>query len=239
MSKTQKGDSLPGNRLLALLPTAEFNRLFPDPRPMFLDFKQVLYEPESIIDFAYFPSDGVISQVTVMEDGGIIELSTVGNEGMVGLPLALGIAESSSKAVVQVPLSGLRISADKLKSEMSRDTPLRKLLLRYAGTFLFQISQAVACNGLHSVQHRCCRWLLMTHDRVEGDEFPITHEFLAQMLGVRRPSVTDVLRPLRQHGLIRYHRGRMVILDRKGVEDASCECYRTVRREYARIFAPH
>jgi CRP-like cAMP-binding protein len=235
MSNTQEVPPAPGNRLLALLPRPEYNRLFPNPRPISLEFKHVLYEPEALIDFAYFPSNGVVSQVTVMEDGAIIELSTVGNEGMIGLPIALGIAESSSKAVVQVPVIGLRMPADTLRAETSRDSPLRRLLLRYAGTFLFQISQTVACNGLHSVQQRCCRWLLMTHDRVRGDEFPITHEFLAQMLGVRRPSVTEVLRPLQQDGLIDYRRGKMVILDRKGLEGASCECYRTVRREYDRI----
>jgi len=137
--------------------------------------------------------------------------------------------------VVQVAGSGLRLPAAKLKAETSSDTPLRRLLLRYAGVFLFQISQGVACNGLHSVQHRCCRWLLMTHDRVAGDEFPITHEFLAQMLGVRRPSITEVLQPLQKDGLLSYHRGKMVVLNRQGLEDAACECYRTVKQEYAHI----
>ena len=109
------------------------------------------------------------------------------------------------------------------------------LLLLYNGVFLFQISQGVACNGLHTVQQRCCRWLLMTHDRVATDEFPITHEFLAQMLGVRRPSVTDVLRPLQEDGLIRYHRGKMTVLNRQGLEATSCECYRIVVQEYERL----
>jgi CRP-like cAMP-binding protein len=235
MTTTRPVPASPGNRLLARLPAGDFKRLFPDPRPVTLEFMQVLYEPEAAIDFVYFPSHGVVSQVTVMEDGAIIELSTVGKDGVVGLPLVLGIAESSSKAVVQVPGSGLRLTAEKLKAEISRDTPLRRLLLRYTGVFLFQISQAVACNGLHSVQQRCCRWLLMTHDRVDGDEFPITHEFLAQMLGVRRPSITEVLRPLKEEGLIRYRRGRMTVLEREGLENASCECYRTVQQEYARL----
>src|SRR4029077_4474723 len=120
--------------------------------------------------------------LTVMEEGAGIELATIGNEGMVGLSILLGVAESSSKAVVQVPSRGLQMSAARLKAETSRDTPLRRLLLLYNAAFLQQISQAVACNGLHSVQRRCCRWLLMTHDRGESDEFPITHEFLSQML---------------------------------------------------------
>jgi CRP-like cAMP-binding protein len=239
MSKTQSVPAARGNQLLARLPADEFHRLFPDPRPVALEFKHVLYEPRALIDFAYFPSIGVVSQVTLMENGAVIELSTVGNEGMIGLPISLGIAESSSKAVVQVAGRALRLPAARLKDEVSRDTPLRTLLLRYAGVFLFQISQGVACNGLHSVHQRCCRWLLMTHDRVEGDEFPITHEFLAQMLGVRRPSITDVLQPLQKEGLLRYHRGRMVVLNRQGLEDSSCECYRTVKREFAQILGVH
>jgi CRP-like cAMP-binding protein len=200
-----------------------------------LGLKHVLYQPRAALDFAYFPSQGVVSLLTVMEDGAGIELATIGNEGMVGLPILMGIAESPSRAVVQVSTSGLRMRADRLKTETSRDTPLRRLLLLYSGSFLFQISQAVACNGLHSVQQRCCRWLLMTHDRVEADEFSMTHEFLAQMLGVRRASITEVLRPLQEDGLIRYRRGRMVVLDREGLEEASCECYQLVVQEYHRL----
>jgi CRP-like cAMP-binding protein len=200
-----------------------------------MELRHVLFEPRASIDYAYFPSEGVVSLLTVMEDGAGIELATIGNEGMVGLPILLGIAESSSRAVVQVPSVGLRMRADRLKAEISRDTPLRRLLLLYNGVFLFQISQGVACNGLHSVQRRCCRWLLMTHDRVASDEFPITHEFLSQMLGVRRPSITEVLRPLQKDGLIGYRRGKMTIFDREGLEAASCECYRIVVQEYQRL----
>jgi CRP-like cAMP-binding protein len=154
---------------------------------------------------------------------------------MVGLPIALGIIQSASRALVQVPSSGLRLAATKLVDEMSRDTPMRKLLLRYAALSLCQVSQAVACNGLHSVRRRCCRWLLMTHDRVEGDEFPMTHEFLAQMLGVRRASVTTVLTPLQKAGLIRSRRGKIAVVDRERLEENSCECYRTVQQEYIRL----
>ncbi len=200
-----------------------------------MELKHVVYEPRASIDFAYFPSQGVVSLLTVMEDGAGIELATIGNEGMVGLPILLGISESPSRAVVQVPSVGLRMRADRLKAEISRDTPLRRLLLLYNGVFLFQISQGVACNGLHSVQRRCCRWLLMTHDRVESNEFPITHEFLSQMLGVRRPSITDVLRPLQKAGLIHYRRGKMTVLDQEGLEATSCECYRLVVQEYRRL----
>ena len=197
--------------------------------------KHVLFERGATIDYAYFPNQGVLSQLTVMEDGDGIELATVGNEGMVGLPLLWGVTEASSRVVVQVPSTSLRFRADRLTVEISRDTALRRLLLLYNGAFLMQVSQGVACNGLHSVQQRCCRWLLMTRDRVVADEFPITHDFLAQMLGVRRASVTQVLWPLQQAGLVRYSRGRMLVLDRNGLEGASCECYRIVKREFERL----
>jgi len=235
MAKIQTPATSPGNRLLARLPADEYQRLFPELRPMALELKHVMCEPRSVLEFAYFPSEGVVSLLTVMQDGAGIELATIGNEGMVGLPLLLGIADSPSRAVVQVPSAGLRMPADKLKAEISRDTPLRRLLLLYNGAFLFQISQGVACNGLHTVQRRCCRWLLMTHDRVGTDEFPITHEFLSQMLGVRRASITDVLRPLQKDGLIRYSRGKMMVLDREALEASTCECYRIVVQEYQRL----
>jgi CRP-like cAMP-binding protein len=226
----------PGNRLLARLPEDEYRRLFPEPKSISLNLKHVLYQPRATIDFAYFPSEGVVSLLTVMEDGAGIELATIGNEGMVGLSIILGIPESPSRAVVQVPSVGLRMPVDRLKAATSRDTPLRRILLLYSGVFLFQVSQGVACNGLHSVQQRCCRWLLMTHDRVGGaDEFPITHEFLSQMLGVRRPSITEVLRPLQKDGLIRYRRGKMTILDRTALEATTCECYGLIVEEYRRL----
>ena len=235
MTKIQTPAASPGNQLLARLPEDEYHRLSSELRPIALELKHVMSEPRASIDFAYFPIEGVVSLLTVMQDGAGIELATIGNEGMVGLPLLLGISESLSRAVVQVPSVGLRMPADRLKAETSQDTPLRRLLLLYNGAFLFQLSQGVACNGLHSVQHRCCRWLLMTHDRVGADEFPITHEFLSQMLGVRRASITEVLRPLQKDGLIRYRRGKMMVLDREGLEANSCECYRIVVNEYDRL----
>ena len=235
MAKRVWDPAVPANQLLARLPREEFERLFPVRRPVSYKLKDVLFDVGASLEYAYFPNTGVISQITIMEDGEPIELWTVGNEGMVGLPIALGIIQSASRALVQVPSSGLRLAATKLVDEMSRDTPMRKLILRYAALSLCQVSQAVACNGLHSVRRRCCRWLLMTHDRVEGDEFPMTHEFLAQMLGVRRASVTTVLTPLQKAGLIRSRRGKISVVDRERLEENSCECYRTVQQEYIRL----
>jgi len=185
----------------------------------------------------YFPNKGVVSAVTVMKDGSSIEVATIGNEGMAGMPAFLNHGESPNRMIVQVEGDALRMEAATLLAETKEGLPLRHLLFTYQTAFNYQVSQSVACNGLHTVQPRCCRWILMTHDRALADEFPLTHEFLAQMLGVRRVSVTEVLKPLQDAGLIRNHRGRMTVLDRKGLEKASCECYQSVIDEFARLFA--
>lgn len=238
MVKSQAAPTLPGNRLLARLLPQEYQRLLPLLRLVPLEFKHILNEPRSHIAHVYFPNRGVVSAVTLMEDGTVIEVATVGNEGMVGLNAFLGDEESPNRQVVKVPGESLRMGADDLRAETSQDSPLRRLLVRYHTAFLMQLSQAVACNGLHQIQQRCCRWVLMTHDRVLSDEFPLTHEFLSHMLGVRRMSVTDVLKPLQDAGLIRTRRGRVTVLDRPGLEAAACECYRSVREAFDRLLGP-
>jgi CRP-like cAMP-binding protein len=235
MVKRQAASAPPANRLLARLPPHEYQRLLPLLRLVPFEFKQVLNEPRSSIAYVYFPNRGVVSAVTLMEDGTVIEVATIGNEGMVSLTAFLGEEESPNRLIVQVPGEGLRMAADDLRAETRRDSPLRRLLVRYHTAFFEQIAQGVACNGLHHVQERCCRWILMTHDRVQSDEFPLTHEFLSHMLGVRRMSVTDVLKPLQDAGLIRNRRGRVTVLDRPGLEAAVCECYRTVQETFARL----
>ena len=235
MVKPQAVSAPPANRLLARLPPQDYQRLLPLLRLVPFEFKQVLNEQRSRIAYVHFPSRGVVSAVTLMEDGTVIEVATIGNEGMVGLSAFLGDEEAPNRWIVQVPGEALRMGADDLRAETSRDSPLRRLLVRYHTAFLKQISQAVACNGLHRVQQRCCKWVLMTHDRAQSDEFPLTHEFLSHMLGVRRMSVTDVLKPLQDAGLIRNHRGRITVLDRPGLEAAACECYRSVQETFARL----
>jgi CRP-like cAMP-binding protein len=235
MVKSQAAPAPPGNRLLARLPPQEYQRLLPLLRLFPLEFNYVLNEPRSAIDYIYFPSRGVVSAVTLMEDGTVIEVATVGNEGMVGLSAFLGDEESPNRQIVQVPGESLRMGADDLRAETTQDTPLRRLLFRYNTAFFKQISQAVACNGLHRVQQRCCKWVLMTHDRAQSDEFPLTHEFLSHMLGVRRMSVTDVLKPLQDAGLIRNRRGWITVLNRPGLEAATCECYRSVQDAFDRL----
>ncbi len=236
MPKTKPLAAPHGNRLLARLPADDYKRLFRWAQVIPLELEQVLFEARSPLDHAYFPSRGVISALAVMEDGRVIEVATVGNEGMVGLPLLVGAKTTSNRVMVQVPGEALRMAADVVRDEVSRDSPLRRLLVLYHTAFLAQVSQTVACNGLHSLQQRCCRWLLMTRDRAHADEFPMTHELLAEMLGVRRSSVSEVLWAIQEKGWIRYSRGKLAVLDRKGLLAGSCECYRRVNEEYERLF---
>src|SRR5271157_145574 len=186
MPKSKPPAAPQGNRLLARLPPAEYQRLLPRLQLVPLALKHVVYEVRSSIDFAYFPNRGVVSALTVMEDGRAIEVATIGDEGMVGLPLLVGAKTTANRMIVQVPGEAMRMAEDVMREEISRDSPLRRSLVLYHTAFLAQVSQAVACNGLHSVHQRCCRWLLMTQDRAHSDVFPMTHEFLAEMLGVRR-----------------------------------------------------
>lgn len=177
-----------------------------------------------------------MSLVIEMQNGGTVEVGTVGNEGMVGTPVFLGAERSPTKAFCQVPGECSRMPTAAFKKELAEaDGILRQLISRYAQAMINQISQSVACNHLHSVEERTCRWLLMTHDRVGSDDFLLTQEFLAQMLGVRRSSVTVAAGLLEKAGLITYKRGRITVLDRERLEQASCECYQVVRREYDRL----
>jgi CRP-like cAMP-binding protein len=236
MPKTKPPAAPLGNRLLARLPSDEYQHLRPRLQVVPLELKDVLYESRSPIDYAYFPNRGVVSALTVMEDGRAIEVATIGDEGMVGLPLLVGAKTTGNRMIVQVPGEAMRMAKDVLLEEISRDSPLRRLMVLYHTAFLAQVSQAVACNGLHSVHQRCCRWLLMTQDRAHSDVFPMTHEFLAEMLGVRRSTVSEVLEPFQEKGLIHYRRGKCTVLDREGLKAGSCECYRVIAKEFERLF---
>lgn len=224
------------NELLALLPADELARLQPRLKQVPLEARAVLFQPLVPIEHVYFPERGMVSLVSLMESGARIEVATIGAEGLVGLPAVLGVEMAPVQAMVQVPGSAWRIAAPALRGELARNGQLRQLLSLYQCAFLAQVMQTVACNGLHAIRQRCCRWLLMTHDRAQQDEFPLTHEFLALMLGVRRSSITEVLRPLQARGLIRYRRGTFTILDRRHLEETACECYQRVRQEYERLF---
>ena len=222
-----------GNRILDALPTATRTRVFGQLTAIALDIKTVLFEPGEVITAVYFPLGGVISLVTPLEDGNIVEVATVGNEGIVGLPLRKG-GSLAVRAISQVAGTVLRMDAAEFLAEVAREPLLREAVQNYTQALFGQISQAAACNRLHSNEERLGRWLLMSHDRVGVDEFLITHEFLGQMLGSRRATVTLSAGVLQAAGLIRYHRGRVAILDRPGLEEVSCECYGVIRTVFDR-----
>jgi CRP-like cAMP-binding protein len=236
MPNPQAPRAKPTNRLLARLPQGVYRHLSSSLQEVPLTFKQVLYKAYTAIDYVYFPNRGVISAMTIMEDGKAIEVATIGSEGMVSLTAFVGGETSPDEVMVQVEGDALRMQADVFTKAASRDGPLRQLLVLYHTAYQTQVSYAVACNGLHTIEKRCCRWLLMAQDRVGTEVVPLTHEFLSTMLGVQRSSLTEVLQPLQERGLIRNHgRGKITILDRKGLEAASCECYRSVQEGYARL----
>lgn len=225
----------PQNQLLSALPPKEFERLWPNLEFVSLAFQQILYEANQPVEYVYFPNNGIISLVTITEDGGTVEAATVGNEGMVGISILLGVEKTPVQAISQMAGDALRMRTEVFKREITPNSPLYALLLRYTQVLIGQLSQTVACNRLHSVEERCCRWLLLCQDRVRSNQFALTQETLAQMLGVRRASVSVVAAILQKAGLIRYSRGKITILDRVGLEAASCECYRVVKAEFDRL----
>ena len=182
-----------------------------------------------------FLETAVVSLVTTFEDGGTVEVGTAGCEGMVGLPVFLGDPVSTVSGFTQIPGMATRMDADTFARLSAAPGSLQRMMLRYTEAFLTQVSQTAACNAAHLVEQRCARWLLMTHDRVEGDDFPLTHEFLAFMLSVRRAGVTLAMRALQDAGFVRYTRGHVTVVDRAGLERASCECYRVVSAHFARL----
>jgi CRP-like cAMP-binding protein len=225
------------NGILARLDHSEHRRLSRYLEPFSLRFGQTLYEPHEEIGHVYFPESGVISLVVVLEQGGVIETGIVGNEGMAGLAVFLGMPSTHWRAVCQVPSEGLRLESAVLRRERRRGGPFNDLLLRYTHAVVTMVSHSAACNRAHSVEERLSRWLLMTHDRIEGDEMALTQQFLAMMLGVHRPSVNVAGAALQNAGLIKYTRGRITVTDRLGLERTTCECYRKINEEFARAMA--
>jgi CRP-like cAMP-binding protein len=230
------GPALPRNALLAALPRAEYAGLLHHLEPVSLAIRTVLYQPGQPISQIFFPTAGVVSLLAVRGEVAGIEAGVVGSEGMVGLPVFLGTDRSTGLAIVQVPLEALRMQADDFRSLVVRDSTLHGLLLRFTHHLFCQVSQSVACCSSHPLEQRLCRWLLLVHDRVGTDGFPLTQEFMAAMLGVRRASVNEVARSLQDKGLIRYRRGGVNILDRAGMERATCDCYHVVASEWKRLF---
>ena len=222
------------NRVLAALPAQDLKRLLPHLTPVSLQNKQVLYEAGGTISEVYFPRTGVVSWLALMKSGDSVEVATIGSEGVVGFRALLGDDRASGRAVVQVPGEALRISSTILRNEKRR-VGLMDVMHRYLNALLTQVALSVACNTLHPLEKRFCRWLLATQDRVHGDQFPLTHELMAQMLGVRRAGVTEAASKLQKAGLIKYVHGKITVLDRAKLEAASCECYHAVRAEFDRL----
>jgi len=236
MSKSSEPLIPTENRLLAALPRDEYQRVAPNLHPVTFSLGEVVYESGGHLDYIYFPTTSVVSLLYAMENGSVAEAGLAGNDGVVGIALFLGGDTTPNRAVVQLGGRALKMKAKLLREEFSRGGMLQQLLLRYTQALITQISQTAACNRLHSVEQRLCRWLLLCHDRTESNELLMTQEFISNMLGGRRESVTVAAGRLQDASLIHYSRGHIKILDRKGLEAAVCECYGVVKREVERLF---
>ncbi|WP_258239169.1 Crp/Fnr family transcriptional regulator [Chromobacterium subtsugae] len=226
------------NGLLAGLPESEWLRLRPHLEPVEMPLGKVLYEPDCALSHVYFPTTAIVSLLYVMEDGASAEIAVVGWEGIVGIALFMGGETTPSRAVVQSAGYGYRLKAQALKDEFNRAGPMMHLLLRYTQALITQMGQTAVCNRHHSLDQQLCRWLLLSLDRLAGDELVMTQELIANMLGVRREGVTEAALKLQKAGLIRYVRGHITILDRFGLEQRTCECYEVVKKEYQRLSGP-
>jgi CRP-like cAMP-binding protein len=223
------------NRILDRLPGRELSRIRKGLTKIHATVRDQIYEPNKPFKHVYFPETAIASLVNVLKDGTEIEVATIGYEGMVGLPLFFGTDQSPARSFWQIAGSAFRLDAAFLQKEKRNASPLAAALALYTQGFFAQIAQSATCNRLHNLEQRCARWLLMTHDRVPGDDFPLKQQFLAQMLGVRRTGISEVAARLQRKGLIKYSRGWMRIINRRGVEHLSCECYQAVAREYRRL----
>ena len=232
-------DGRPKNRLLAALPDEDFRRILPHLKTVPLTAKQVLLKRGDPIRHVFFPNGGMCSVTSMMKDGAAVEVATVGDEGMLGMSAFWGGDMMPGESMVQVldgsGASAERMTVDTFRRETDRHGALHAAISRYSQGTMALMMQSTACMALHHVNQRCCRWLLMTHDRIRTDQFNLSHEFLAMMLGSTRPTVTVVARTLQEAGLIRYTHARLTILDRPGLEAASCECYATVKAAFDRL----
>ena len=222
-------DSAPQNHILAALPKGDYQRLLPHLEAVDLTSGKVLYEIDQVIEHLYFPANAMISLVTQMADGKIVEVGLVGNDGMSGVSSLMGKETSYERALVQIPNGGVRTTVAVIRKEFEKGGALQKILLRYANNLMRQVSQTAACNASHTAEERLSRWLLMCHDRVNSATFNLTQEFLAEMLGTRRGTVNVAAITLQSANLIQYQRGIITIVDRPGLEEFSCECYEMLR----------
>jgi CRP-like cAMP-binding protein len=224
-----------GNRLLDALPKEDLKRILAAGRSVSLDRGEVLFDRHQPVGEIYFPISCVASLLIELGDGSSVEMATIGREGLVGVCRFLGADIGLAKAIAQIPGRAVRVDSDAFLSEVDRSASLRRLLRGYTQALIVLMGQTVACNRAHTIQQRCARWLLLTHDRIDSDEVPLTQEFLAYMLGVRRQSVTEAAGRLQASGLISYRRGNVSIVDREGLRRAACECYEVITSEFQRL----
>lgn len=223
------------NKLLAALPSEDLARMERDMEAVDLPLGKVLYEAGGKLSHVYFPVTAIVSLLYVLEDGASAEIAVVGKDGVVGISLFMGGGTTPSRAVVQSAGKGLRMPAERLMREFTQSIEVRHLLLRYTQALITQMAQTAACNRHHSVDQQLCHWLLMSLDRLDGNELVMTQELIANMLGVRREGVTEAAGNLQRAGMIRYQRGHITVLDRAAIERRTCECYSVVKAEYDRL----
>ena len=223
------------NRLLAALPATEYQRLIPHLEFVELPRRHVLYESGELLSHVYFVNEGMVSLISIMENGEIVEVGLVAKEGMVGMPVCWGGNTTTITAMVQIPGNAMRMKAEVLKTEFNRGGSLQSLLLLYTQALYTQVSQSAACNRLHTLEERLARWLLTVGDRIQSDTFELTQEFISHMLGTRRSGVTVAANTLSQAGMIRYTRGKITIVAQENLKSTTCECYGVVKDEYARL----
>jgi CRP-like cAMP-binding protein len=235
MHTTKQAHDPADNRILASLPQEDFERILPHLSPVAFSLGEVVYESGAKMDHIYFPTTAIISLLYMMENGSSAEMGIAGKEGLVGVALFMGGGTMPNRAVVQSAGGAVRMRARLLQEEFARGGEFQRLLLRYTQALLTQMSQTAVCNRLHTIEQQLCRWLLLSHDRLDSDELVMTQELIANMLGVRREGVTAAAGRLQEKGLISYVRGRIRILDRPGLEAAVCECYKVVKDEYDRL----
>jgi CRP-like cAMP-binding protein len=226
------------NRFLAILPPHDFALLRPHLRTVTLERGVMLHDAAEEIERVYFPHSGMVSLVAVMQSGAVVETATIGRAGVIGASAGLGAKQSVGRAIVQLPGTAAWLSACQFYAAANQSQAIRDLIVRYNNLLLAQVQQSVVCNALHAMEARLCRWLLQAHDCMDGNTIPLTQEFLGQMLGVRRTTVTIAAQLLQSAGLIQYRRGLIQIVDRPTLEKLSCECYAVVRRQTDRIFPP-
>jgi CRP-like cAMP-binding protein len=239
MPKLKHTDDALMNHLLAALPADAFERLKSSLEPVSLALGQVIYESGEQLEYVYFPTTAIISLLYIMENGSTAEIGMTGNDGLVGIALFMGGSTTPNRAVVHSAGNAFRMRAKALKFEFHLSGDFQHILLRYTQYLMTQISQTAVCNRLHSIEQQLCRWLLINHDLLQSDKLVMTHDLIANMLGVRREGVSIAAGHLQQKKIIKYVRGTIIILDREALENAACECYQVVTEEYDRLMGKY